>query len=69
MKRVLILYKSKYGAAKKYAGMIKEALGGDVFDVKDFEKADLVQYDSIGTCNDNDREILIKAQIVGYWID
>ncbi len=47
MKRVLILYKSKYGAAKKYAGMIKEALGGDVFDVKDFEKADLVQYDAV----------------------
>lgn len=36
MNQILILYRSKYGATKKYAELLKEEIACDVFDVKDF---------------------------------
>ena len=39
MNKILILYKSKYGATKKYAYMLKKEIACDVFDVKEIGRA------------------------------
>lgn len=45
MDNVLVFYKSKYGATKKYADMLKKELSCDILDLKDFKKALLKKYD------------------------
>ena len=47
MNPILILYRSKYGATKRYAELLKEEIDCNVFDVKDFRKSDLKNYDRI----------------------
>ncbi|MDO5426070.1 MAG: flavodoxin domain-containing protein [Eubacteriales bacterium] len=47
MNNLLVLYKSKYGAAKKYAAMLKEELPCDVFDLADYKKASPENYRQI----------------------
>ncbi len=47
MKKILIFYKSKYGATKKYVDMLKEELDCDVRKTDDFKKAELKNYDCI----------------------
>lgn len=45
MNKILVLYKSKYGATKKYAQLLKDALPCDVFPIDGYDFRDLVQYD------------------------
>jgi menaquinone-dependent protoporphyrinogen IX oxidase len=47
MAKVLIMYYSKYGTAKKYAKWIAEELNGDIFDIKNIKQNILVNYDTI----------------------
>lgn len=47
MNKILVLYKSKYGATKKYAAMLKEELSCDVFEVADYKKTLVEKYDCI----------------------
>ena len=47
MKKSLIIYSSKYGTTKKYAEMIAEELGGDIYSVNDFNQKILNNYDTI----------------------
>lgn len=46
-KKILVLYKSKYGATARYAAMIKEALPCDVFEIEKYNFADAGQYEII----------------------
>ena len=34
MKKVLVMYSSKYGTTRKYAEWISDELNGDLFDIK-----------------------------------
>ncbi len=43
----LVVYKSKYGATKKYAQMLKDELGCDIVELKDFDRAFPVIYDNV----------------------
>lgn len=43
--RGIVLYKSKYGATKKYAEWIAEETGYDIMDITKVNKKDLVNYD------------------------
>lgn len=43
----IIIYKSKYGATKKYAGWLSEATGYDAVSVKEIDVKTLGQYDVI----------------------
>ena len=43
----VIIYKSRYGSAKKYAEWIKEELGCDIRSEKETKIADLLKYDTI----------------------
>lgn len=47
MNKILVLYKSKYGATKTYATMLKEELSCDVFDLSNFKKSLFEKYDCI----------------------
>ena len=47
MDQILVLYKSKYGATKKYAAMLQKELSCEILDIKDFKKAVLTGYDCI----------------------
>lgn len=47
MNKILVLYKSKYGATKKYVEMIKQALPCDAYESKQFKSIDLKKYDGI----------------------
>ena len=47
MNKILILYKSKYGATKKYAYMLKKEIACDVFDVKDYQKGMFDKYELV----------------------
>ncbi len=45
--KTIVVYKSKYGGAERYARWIAEALGCDVRDAKDTRAEDLLSYDTI----------------------
>ena len=47
MKQTVVLYKSKYGAAKKYAGWIQEALSCDAYQVGEFQWEAITKYDLV----------------------
>lgn len=47
MNKVLVLYKSKYGATKKYAAMLKEELCCDIFEITNYKKVLFERYDWI----------------------
>lgn len=50
MKSILILYKSKYGAAKEYAQMLAEKLKGDLLENKKVSPKQILPYDAIIYC-------------------
>ncbi len=43
----IVIYKSKYGATKRYAEWISESLGCEMVDAKNVKGADLLKYDTI----------------------
>lgn len=45
--KIAVIYKSKYGATKRYAGWIALKLGADLYELSDIVKNDLKQYDRI----------------------
>ncbi len=45
--RAVVLYKSKYGSAKRYADWIAKGAGADLFDISVFHKSFFEQYDTI----------------------
>ena len=45
--KIAVIYKSKYGATKRYAGWIALKLGADLYQVSDIGKNDLKEYDTI----------------------
>ncbi|MGI6010832.1 MAG: flavodoxin domain-containing protein [Ruminococcus sp.] len=47
MDKILVLYKSKYGATKKYANMLKEELGCEILKIEDWNPSLSDDYDSI----------------------
>ena len=47
MSKGIILYQSKYGATKKYAGWLVERIGYDCVETKNAKVADLKNYDVI----------------------
>ena len=47
MNKILVLYKSKYGATQKYAAWLEEALPCDVFPAEQYKKIHWESYDSI----------------------
>ncbi len=47
MSKTIVIYKTKYGSAKKYAHWISQSLGADLFDVKDVSVQMLNSYDTI----------------------
>jgi menaquinone-dependent protoporphyrinogen IX oxidase len=47
MKKVLVIYFSKYGFTKKYAEWIATALNGDIYDIKNIKQSILNNYDTI----------------------
>ncbi len=47
MKKIAVVYQSKYGATRKYAEWIAEELSCDLFEGKDIKAGDLEPYDTI----------------------
>lgn len=47
MSKIAVIYKSKYGATKKYAEWIAKALSADLFERKEIHQNNLNQYDTI----------------------
>lgn len=47
MRKIVVVYQSKYGATKKYAEWISEELSCDLFERKNIKLADLEPYDTI----------------------
>lgn len=47
MKKILILYKSKYGASKQYGELLKKELDSTVMNIKDYHPGDEKSYDVI----------------------
>lgn len=47
MKRIAVVYQSKYGATRKYAEWIAKELSCDLFEGKDIKASDLEPYDTI----------------------
>lgn len=47
MDKVVILYKSKYGATKKYATMLQDELSCDIFSIADYKTVSFERYDCI----------------------
>ena len=45
--KIAVIYKSKYGATKRYAGWIALKLDADLYEVSDIRRKDLKQYDTI----------------------
>lgn len=45
--KVAVIYKSKYGATKRYAGWIALKLDADLYELSDISKNDLKKYDRI----------------------
>ena len=45
--KIAVIYKSKYGATKRYAGWIALKLDADLYEVSDIVKKDLKAYDTI----------------------
>lgn len=45
--KIAVIYKSKYGATKRYAGWISLKLDADLYEVSDIVKKDLKAYDTI----------------------
>ena len=46
-KRIAVIYKSKYGTTKKYAGWIALRLDADLYEVSDIREKDIKEYDVI----------------------
>ena len=47
MSKILVTYKSNYGATKKYAQWIAEDLGADIFDASEVKPQILMDYDVV----------------------
>ena len=47
VEKVAVIYKSKYGATKRYAGWIALKLDADLYELSDISKNDLKKYDRI----------------------
>lgn len=47
MSEVVVIYQSKYGAAKKYAEWIAEALGADLFERRKIAPEKMMEYDTV----------------------
>jgi len=47
MKKIAVVYQSKYGATRKYAEWIAGELSCDLFEGKDIKAGDLLPYDTI----------------------
>ena len=47
MTKILILYKSKYGATKKYVDMLSAEFPCDIYELKSYKGNDFSQYDWI----------------------
>lgn len=47
MNKIAVIYKSKYGATKKYALMLQEELACDIYDSNNISKVKFEQYDSV----------------------
>lgn len=47
MKKVIVLYKSKYGFTKKYAHLIAQELNAELKEAKEIKASDLAHYDII----------------------
>lgn len=45
--KVAVIYKSKYGSTKKYAGWIAIKLDADLYELSDITSGDLLDYDTI----------------------
>lgn len=50
MKKVIVLYKSKYGKTQKYANWISEEVGADIYNIDSIKIKDLEKYDIIVYC-------------------
>ena len=46
-KKIAVIYKSKYGTTKKYAGWIALRLDADLYEVSDIREKDIKEYDVI----------------------
>lgn len=46
-KKIAVIYKTKYGSAKKYAGWIALKLDADLYEVSDIRPKHLLEYDTI----------------------
>lgn len=46
-KNIAVIYKSKYGSTKRYAGWIALRLDADLYEVSDIRPSDLDEYDTI----------------------
>jgi len=46
-KKIAVIYKSKYGATKRYAGWIALKLDADLYELSDIRRNDLKEYDTI----------------------
>ena len=55
MAKGLILYKSKYGATKKYAGWLAEMTGFDCEEIGKQKGKDLLEYGALAVCGRNIR--------------
>lgn len=47
MNKTVVLYKSKYGATKKYATMLQDELSCDIYSITDYKKIPFESYDCI----------------------
>ncbi len=47
MNKIVVLYKSKYGATKKYATMLRDELSCDIYNVADYKKVLFERYDCV----------------------
>lgn len=45
--KILIVYKSKYGATKKYTELLQDEIACDVFDISKFDTISLEHYESV----------------------
>lgn len=45
--KIAVIYKSKYGSTKRYAGWIALKLNGDLYEVSDIRDKDLLEYNTI----------------------
>lgn len=50
MRQGIILYKTKYGATKKYAEWLQEELSFDCVDIRKFKAEKLIEYDTVILC-------------------